>query len=353
MKQSCFVGFDGFVDTLTRLVKTRTQSTENPSIETFSTISEWAQSLQLAAGKSCNYELAFARKCAGGNAVNLARALAKLGYNVDLAANIGDSSNGEKIDSVFLDHLHQMARTVNLGIAGQTQALEFNDGKLLLGIQGKNASLSLKDLEFFLGPDWLENWIWNKDLIALVNWTMTPNLGAIWNYLGQNPPKTKKKRTLLIDLADPRKRSQEELARDLKSLETLSKHDITVILSFNKSEAEQSLQALGGKLPLNESLDKELLYLAQAIGQKLPSFVIVIHDSKLSVMYGIEKKSLRYGKVITSPLVLTGGGDHFNAGLSHALMQDYEPDQCLDTAMSCASHYIVRGQSPSAQELSF
>jgi sugar/nucleoside kinase (ribokinase family) len=351
MQKRCFIGFDGFIDTLANVVKSR-KSNALEDWQGFSTISEWASSLQSAAQKSCNYELACARLCAGGNAINLARALSSLGHQISCAANIGSPSCHEQIAPVFLPHINSFERMVNLGAAGQTHALEFNDGKLLLGIQGENIHLGLEVLEAALGKQWHEHWLWNQDLIALVNWTMTPNMGQIWQYIAQNPPQAKKKRFLLIDLADPKKRAPEDLAQDLSFLVPLNAWNIQVVLSLNKSEAEQTLKALGGTPSSSSYLAKDLSELAQQIRQKLPTFVIVIHDSKLSVLSQESRTYIRFGQVISQPLVLTGGGDHFNAGLAHGLLQEQPVEACLDLAMQCAGYYIEKGKSPRLQDLS-
>lgn len=350
-KQRCFVGFDGFIDTLAKVVKSRVDTAEEKHIETFATIDQWSKNLQLAAGKSCNYELAFSQRCAGGNAINLGRALAALDHDIFWAANVADPSDSNRIDPVFTPFTFLFKEGVNLGIAGQTHALEFNDGKLLLGIQGKNASLTLENVEHFLGPNWQEKWIWNQDLICLVNWTMTPGMGQIWKYLANNPPQAEKRRAILIDLADPRKRSPEELAHDIQLLSPLKKHNVSLILSCNKSEAEQTLTALGGQTPAQNDLEKEISLLANEIRQKLPSFVIVIHDSKLSVMCTEEGTTVCQTKTVKSPKVLTGGGDHFNAGLAHAWLLEKNPVDSLQIAMKCAGYYIENGQSPTRCKL--
>lgn len=349
MKKRCFVGFDGFIDTLARVVKSRQDS---HNYTAFSSISQWADSLKEAAGKSCNFELTEARLCAGGNAINVARALSALGYSVNCAANMGAPNCPLEIDPLFSPYISNFEQAINLGAAGQTHALEFQDGKLLLGIQGKNANLTLSDLEKVLGAHWAHDFIWNHELIALVNWTMTPNLGKIWRHLALHPPKQAQKHTLLIDLADPKKRNSKELARDLYELEPLCNEGVKVILSMNRSEAEQVLAALGEKPLEKESLSETLSLIAEQIRQKLPGFVIVVHDSQLSVLSQNSQTFVRLGEIIKSPRVLTGGGDHFNAGLAHGLLQEKNPADCLDLAMKSAGYYIKNGQSPQSQDLS-
>lgn len=339
---ACFVGFDGFIDTLCRVI-----ATKNTAGDTYyEALSDWSSAVAFASGKSANFELELIDRRLGGNAILLANALCHLGQRVYCAATVGEPGKPQVCDRVFEEFIVKCAKFVNLGQAGQTHALEFSDGKLLLGIQGQLPKLSLQDIEHYLGDDWIAKWLEPMDLIALTNWTMTLKIGAIIDALTSHTWPSKP-RTLLIDPADPLKRDLKELRHDLLSLENLS--FFTKVLSMNYSEALQVCKALwDGKHP-SCATPRDLVGMVHIISQKLPSFVIVIHDLRQSVignLHGVESAPSPW---IEAPVITTGGGDHFNAGLVHAILNGFSPKASIIFAAQVAACYVRDGISPSVE----
>lgn len=333
-KQRCFVGFDGFIDTICHVVQKRHNSDE---YERYNTISAWASAIEQAASRSANFEIKVLQERLGGNAMILAKALSSLGYGINWAANVGAPGSPRDIHPLFHPLCGRSHQYCNLGVAGQTQALEFSDGKLIMGIQGEASCMTLASIQNNLGRDWIETWLEPCALIALVNWTMTLNLGQLWKELSQkglrgNP-------FILIDLADPRKRNPEDLHKDLITLDTL-KSSSRLILSMNRSEAEQVAALF--HLDIKNTIDK----LALTIRQKLPWFAIVIHDRQVSALASEDSNFLIDNPTVSETKVATGGGDHFNAGFSHALLQGCSWRRCLQMAAGYASEFVRTGQTP-------
>src|SRR5262249_47239373 len=129
---------------------------------------------------------------------------------------------------------------------GHTDALEFEDGKLMLG---KHESLHEVNVENLLargGRDELPGLFGGAALIGLVNWTMLPRMGEIWEYLADEvfPRLDGPRRTLFIDLADPEMRTREDLHGALALLTRFQEH-VDVILGLNLKESVQIAAVLG------------------------------------------------------------------------------------------------------------
>ena len=118
------VGFDGFIDILVKpIVKT---SQEPSKLQYFKTIEEFGNFLSSHKGVSCSVETQMFSKKFGGNAPLLSNALSHLGVPVDCIGTFGKDA----IDPVFLDLTFPL---YSFDDAGISTALEFTDGKVLLG----------------------------------------------------------------------------------------------------------------------------------------------------------------------------------------------------------------------------
>ena len=56
-------------------------------------------------------------------------------------------------------------------------------------------------------------------------------------------------------------------------------------------------------------------------------------------------------KYVDKPLISTGGGDNFNAGLVYGIMMNMDIEQALATANATSGFYVVNGKSPAPDEL--
>ena len=92
------------------------------------TIAVLADKIRNAAGASSNYELVVKHRKLGGNGPIMANALASLGLDVTYIGNLGYPT----IHPVFQEFATR-ARVINIAEPGHTDALEFADGKLMLG----------------------------------------------------------------------------------------------------------------------------------------------------------------------------------------------------------------------------
>lgn len=336
--KQCFIGFDGFIDLLCHVVKAQTV---NGSCF-YNDMRSFGSDIIQAADKSANFELVATTKKLGGNAMILASALQTLDYDVSWAATVGRHENPTELHPVFASICQKTKRWVNLGSAGSTQALEFSNGKLLMGLQGKISNLKLEDLEEVMGKNWVEEWLWPCDLIAPVNWTMTPHMGSIWAHMAKigfkNSP------LVFVDIADPKKRDPKELERDLKLLLEFKRAD--VVLGLNRSEAHQVAKLFGYEPP--HSCENLFEQMACFIREKLPLFAVVIHDRYSCAISGGYIHLQIENQAAIEPKVATGAGDHFNAGLIHGLLEGLSLEDALGFASQYSRTFVEKAQSPTS-----
>ena len=169
--RNAVVGLDGFVDKIVAPVKKRQGLGDQ--FDAIETITEMGKKITAAAGKSANIELFPRFEKLGGNGPIMANAMLSLGVNVNYIGALGSPV----INPVF-DDFARKTNAISLCEPGITTALEFRDGKVMLG-----NTLSLENIsygkmieqcgegEFF---DLL-----SADLISIVNWTMIPKMTAL------------------------------------------------------------------------------------------------------------------------------------------------------------------------------
>ena len=122
---SAVLGFDGFVDEIIAVVDKRHGPDRYEPVES---IAAMARKILGASGESSNYELIVKQRKLGGNGPIMANALASLGLGVTYIGNLGYPD----VHLVFREFAGR-AKVISIAEPGHTDALEFADGKLMLG----------------------------------------------------------------------------------------------------------------------------------------------------------------------------------------------------------------------------
>ena len=122
---NAFIGLDGFVDEIFHVVDKR-ESAEK--YQRLPGMAQWSDRIQAAAGKSTNIELVRQLIKLGGNGPIMANALASLGLQVSYLGNLGYPN----LHPVFADFAKR-AEVNSIAEPGYTDAVEFEDGKVMLG----------------------------------------------------------------------------------------------------------------------------------------------------------------------------------------------------------------------------
>ncbi|MBX6312135.1 MAG: carbohydrate kinase family protein [Isosphaeraceae bacterium] len=336
------IGFDGFVDEIIDVVDKRYGPGRYDPVRT---ITAMGDKIRAAAGESSNYELVVKRRKLGGNGPIMADALAMLGLDVTYIGNLGYPD----LHLVFRDFAAR-ARVLSIAEPGHTDALEFEDGKIMLGKHESLHEVNWENLVARVGLDELRRTMGEAALIGMVNWTMLPGMSRIWEQLLAEvfPGSPRRDRTIFIDLADPEKRTPEDIWGALGLLGRFQEHG-EVILGLNLKEAMQVAAVLN--LPSRSDPEAAIEEEAAAIRQALGLGGVVIHPRRAAAA-ATEQGSARFeGPFIKQPQISTGAGDHFNAGfcLGRALGLSLEENLCAGTAAS--GYYVRTAQSPTVGQL--
>jgi sugar/nucleoside kinase (ribokinase family) len=338
------VGFDGFVDTIVTPVGLRHSAGDN--FTPIETLAELGQRILAAAGKSTNIELYPRTDKLGGNGPIMANALLATGAKVTYVGALGQP----QVHPVFAD-MASRARTISLCDAAHTTAVECNDGKLMLGIMRSLDEVTYERICAVMGEAALQAEIASAGLVALVNWTMIPNMTAIFNAIsGKLLPKlpVNPDRIFFFDLADPEKRSVEDLRAALEAIARFQSFG-RVTLGLNLKEAQQVAAALGcGSVVEDEA---GLRTSAAAIRSKLKIHTVVVHPRASAACATADGTWWVPGPFTERPLITTGAGDHFNAGFTSGQLVGVDPESCLTLGVCTSGHYVRTGQSPSIADL--
>ncbi len=344
----CFVGFDGFTDEIIRVVD---QRLDVHTFEPMYTIADFGKRILAASGKSCNIELVPTETRLGGNAPILAKALLEGGHRIVFAGAIGQEGH---VEPIFQPFASACEKVYALGPSGHTDALEFYDGKVLLGKIGVLAEVSYEALIAQIPEDELVNLLDRVDLFVSANWTMLPKMNEMWqNILERIIPRCssrpeEKPRWLFVDLADTAKRSSKDL---LQALHILPKFQpiFRVVLGLNHSEAQQVYHALIGPPP--SPGPEHVNVMAKGIRNKTGLNQVVVHAKRYTVA-ATEAGTIKIeGPYCAEPKITTGAGDHFNAGYCNGLLYGLNTESCLLAGVASAGYYVRTAKSPSMADL--
>ncbi len=211
------IGLDGFVDSIIEVVDKRTSATR---YERMKTITEFGKKVLAAAGQSSNYEFVVTIQKLGGNGPIMANAMAAIGFPVTYVGTVGYPA----VHPVF-GEMAKRAEVISIAEPGYTDAVEFLDGKLMFGKHQSLGEVSWENLTKRVGVAKLIGYFEQAQVIGMVNWTMLPFMTDIWERLllevlpkltppseiGRKADPTARRRTMFIDLADPEKRTVEDL----------------------------------------------------------------------------------------------------------------------------------------------
>ena len=339
---TAFVGLDGFVDEILHVVDKREDAAH---FHRLSTIDKFAERLAAAAGRSTNIELVPQRIKLGGNGPIMANALAAFGVRVTYLGNVGYPA----IHPVFSD-LCKRAEVYSIAEPGHTDALEFEDGKIMLGKHSSLREITWDNILSRFGREKLQSNFNRADLVAFVNWTMIPQMSEIWEALLKElcPQFNGPRRRIFFDLADPEKRCGGDLWDALKLVSAFQSYfDVTI--GLNQKEAFEVGAALG--LTSNDQSPKALANLAREICDRLQIHALALHPVSYALAVRAGKVDMMEGPYIPAPLITTGAGDHFNAGFCLGELLGFENVLCVLLGVATSGYYVRSAQSPGLRDL--
>ncbi|HOX56641.1 MAG TPA: hypothetical protein P5205_07825 [Candidatus Paceibacterota bacterium] len=341
-QMTAFVGLDGFVDDILHVVDKRESADKYVRLPT---IAQLAERLAAAAGRSTNVELVSQLNKLGGNGPIMANALASFGLKVSYLGILGYPN----LHPVFADFAKR-AEVHSIAEPGYTDALEFDDGKIMLGKHQSLKQMNWENIKVRFGLDKFTAKFGHADLVGFVNWTMLTHMSDIWAAVLKEicPGMKGPRRKLFLDLADPEKRTRADISRALELLAAFQQY-FDVVLGLNEKESIE----IGGNLGLNttDHSPTGLQKLCQEIHQRVRVDTIIIHPTAYALASGPDGSALVQGPFTPKPKITTGAGDHFNSGFCLGKLLGFPTDRCLLTGVTTSGFYVRTGQSPAMPDL--
>ena len=335
------IGLDGFVDEIIHVVDKRRDFNNYTRIEH---IGEFGNRIAKAAGLSTNFEFAVQQIKLGGNGPIYSNALIEYGVRLTYIGAIGLPD----IHPVFKPMAEKAAAVYPLGEPGHTDALEFIDGKIMMG---KHTMLAVITWERFKdtlgGVEAIADMISTCDLFGMENWTMIPHMSEIWEGLITEVfpllPDRREKPAAFFDVADPEKRTGEDI---LNAMGLISRFErkFKTILGLNEKELYEIADvfdiAHGGLKPT-----------AMAVYEKLGIHCLVVHPTKEAVCVVNNEYYQADGPYCPNPTLTTGAGDNFNAGFCLAQSLGLDPQSSLLLGVATSGYYVRNAKSPAIDDI--
>jgi hypothetical protein len=331
-------GFDGYLDRVREVVGDRQGPESYDRLETLAAFDE-RLSQSVEAGSSLSFEWLEQGRRTGGHTCHLARAFGTWAFDPTLVGMYGDPV-WDAFEAEFGDY-----DLVSLGEPGVTDAVEFDDGKLMLTELSGTSSLDWAGLDERLGHDRLVERLDGAALLGVGYWSETPNLPAIldglrgvWPDIGAPPE------TLLLDPGDVRKLDAEGLRAGREAVTRLT--DVTdVVVSANRAETDVLADAFDGEA------DRDFEAAAETVADALAPTWFVGHGIERSVVVADGDTESVAVPAVDDPELTTSSGDHFNAGLALGALAGLSPAAAVVVGNSVAGHFVRTADQPSLAEV--
>jgi len=341
------IGIDGFVDEIIHVVGKRFDFDTFDRVET---IAAFGERITRAAGLSANIEFVPVQVKLGGNGPIFANALLEHGAGIIYVGSIGKPD----IHPVFKP-MADRCTVYSLCDPGHTDALEFTDGKLMLGkTEVLNAIRWDMFKDAFGGVEKIAALIDTCDMFSMTNWTMVPHMNEIWEGIVREVfpimvPRTERP-LAFFDLADPEKRSKGDI---LEALRLIGKFEakFRAVLGLNEKEAFEIAEVYG--IQIDDALPREakMEKLVTGIFAELGISCLVVHPTREAMACTVDGYVRVDGPFCEKPVLTTGAGDNFNAGFCLGRALGLTIEEALLTGVATSGFYVRNAKSPCFDEL--
>ncbi|RFZ85384.1 hypothetical protein DYU05_07245 [Mucilaginibacter terrenus] len=334
-------GFDGFVDSIVKVVNNKT--IEGITVF-FQTIKEFGNYISAKSGSGFSLESEELVQKLGGNMPIMSNALGALGASVSCVGAFGVPA----LSPAFAA-MHPACSLYSFTNPGFTTAMEFADGKIMLAQMTDLNHADWNTIDNAIGLTQLKDIFLSADLICLVNWSELEHSNAIWQGLLKdvfsNAPPTTDPKQFFFDLSDCSKRSSEAITTALKLIAEFGRYG-KATLSLNRNEAGILYRIL-----VNEQIPQDLGQVGKDLFSLLKVSTLIIHTSKISLAWDVNGNYVDVPQFIDNPLISTGAGDNFNAGYCLGSLLGLDAGLALILANSVSNCYINTGESPAISTL--
>ncbi|ELZ80931.1 hypothetical protein C453_18380 [Haloferax elongans ATCC BAA-1513] len=331
-------GFDGYIDRVREFVSERQSATAYERLPTLSAFAERVND-SVEAESSLTFEWIQDGVRTGGHTSHLTRAFGEFGYDPAIVGCLGDPP-----EDPFVDEFGEFPLET-LGDPGYTDAVEFDDGKLMLSEIGGSMTLDWADIETKVGRDRLAELVDGTELLGIGYWSEMPELPDVVRGLREDlwPTLSSPPETLLLDPGDLRKREPAVVAAGIDRVSSLD-DAVDVVVSANRYETRYLAQLAGVEETDFETEARaafDHLGVSRFVGHGIDAAHLV--DEKEAVSVQVPRTD--------DPVLTTSSGDHFNAGLALGHVLGLSKASTLVVGNAVAGHFVRNGTPPTYDEI--
>lgn len=331
-------GIDGIVDTVREVIDERRGTAAYQPVTQLTSIRDRIDaSVELES--SATFEWVATSTRTGGHVCHLSRALGGLGYRPRMIGTFGDP-----VQSIFQREFDDYPM-VSIGDPGRTDAVEFNDGKLLLTESGDYRTLDWETLRDRIGVDRLAEHVDGAALLSLGYWTIIPSLPDVlqgirrdlWPRLSSPPDR------IFLDPGDVRNTAESDIETGVNAISALD-DVVPTTVSANRSETAvfaSHFADAGDDLERSVTVAREGLDVTRFVGHGVERAATATRSATTAVPV----------PRVADPELTTSAGDHFNAGLLVGLLASMDEDAALVVANALAGWFVRTGEAPNWTQL--
>ena len=350
-KNRCFLGWDGFIDHLYTIIQSR-ESLDNWN--RMDNMKSFGNLIRKVAGSSMGIETLLKRKAIGGFTSNVCKGMNTLGVNMSLASAWGYPN----LINIFEDFLkaRKSIEVNSFTNPGITMGFEFNDGKIMLNNIESILKINWNLINERIGTENLMQKFENNNLIGLGYWAVILQFEEIMHHIFTDILPSISHLTsklLFLDLADVKRRTQNDLIHFLKYLPKVE-DTIPLLLSLNDQETKDVLSALQS-VNLIKTKGKNIKDLTNAgiyINDFLNISYLVIHSPQFATITTKNAHFWITEGYTSQPRYTTSAGDHFNAGTVLGLACNLTPAESILMGNALTAIFVRTGKSPNFNTLS-
>jgi hypothetical protein len=354
-------GFDGFLDTVRVLVDERRDADSFDRVERLADMADHVAD-SAARNSSVTFEWVTRGRRTGGHVAHLSRALGTLGFDPTMVGRFGRPP-AEPFAREFADR-----DLLSVGTPSRTDAVEFDDGKLLLPEMIDVQQFDWATMRERVGLEALAERLENLDLLGVGYWVDTPRIRTILEGLRTElfPTLSSPPDRLLFDPGDLRQIDTDRLRSGVRALTRLD-GTVPVTVSANRSETavladaveteeepeppspnEDGDEAGDGTAPPRGGDGNRLGMAADARTARVGLGVtrLVAHGAEGAVAVTDEGLARVRAPLVRDPELTTSAGDHFNAGLAVGLLAGMDESAALVSACALAGQFVRTGDPP-------
>lgn len=331
-------GFDGFVDN----VRTAGRSADDGTDTRIQTLAEFGNRIVTSAGANSSLSISWKRegRRTGGHVSHLSRVYQELGFDPTMIGMCGDPIL-EIFEREFID-----CTIYSLGDPGITDAIEFDDGKLMLMESGDAETFDWEVLRSRVGVETLIDELDGARLLGIGYWAMIPALAGVLDGLREHvfPKLSSPPEHVLLDPANIRELERTRLEEVVAATRRLNRV-VGVTVSANRFETKVLASELGGSAGDDIEEDAhaafDALGIDRFVGHSVTSSVVVSDEGSTSVAV----------PPVESPELTTSAGDHFNAGLALGFIEGLPNDASVALGNAVAREFVRTGETPSYSDI--